>query len=263
MLCNAMFSCFVLFYPVNEGFFRSFCSNSDRKSYSAVEARAFCWKLFLRTCDLLSVPESHDIKPWVELMENDVIPDPGTTAVLEAELECYRGWFASSAEFDACARKCLYFLWIIGVELFAVKGMSDYINRSLALLVPRMFLCGSPWLLFASLVCLCSRLSANGWISAELEERVPLQFLTSILTLRANDVDNDLLEMKGVVWLWLTREGLSAELTVFLKLPVTTEDSFTPFQNVSQLALVTLGSSVAQLLVCRSELYPAASVFLL
>ena len=92
---------------------------------------------------------------------------------------------------------------------------------------------------------------------------MPLQFLTLILTLRANDVDNDLLEMKGVVWLCLTSEGLSAELRVFLRLPVTMEDSFTTLQNVSQFALVTLGSSVEQLIVCSSELFPAASVFLL
>ena len=54
--------------------------------------------------------------------------------------------------------------------MFAVKGLSVYINRSLALLVPRMFLCGSPWLFFAPFVCLCSRFGANGWVSAELEE---------------------------------------------------------------------------------------------
>ena len=39
--CYVMLSYFVLFYPVNEGFFRSFGSKSDGRSYCAVEAGAF------------------------------------------------------------------------------------------------------------------------------------------------------------------------------------------------------------------------------
>ena len=35
-------------------------------------------------------------------MEGDVVPDPGKTAVLEAELECYRSRFDSSVELYAC-----------------------------------------------------------------------------------------------------------------------------------------------------------------
>ena len=35
-------------------------------------------------------------------MKKDVVPDPGKTAVLEAELECYRSQFTSSAELYAC-----------------------------------------------------------------------------------------------------------------------------------------------------------------
>ena len=102
VLINAMFSCCVLFLLVKESSWHSFGSDSDRLCYFVVEAGASCRRLLLRTCDSSLVPEPRDIQAWVELMEDDVVSDHGKTAVLEAELECFRGQFASPAEFDVC-----------------------------------------------------------------------------------------------------------------------------------------------------------------
>ena len=61
--------------------------------YFEVEASSFCGKLLLRTCVSALVPESHEIRAWAEIMEDDDVGS-GETAILEAELECYRGRFA-------------------------------------------------------------------------------------------------------------------------------------------------------------------------
>ena len=73
-----------------------------------MDAGAFCRRVDLRTYDSSLVPDPHDIQAWVELMEDDVVPDPGNTAVLETELECDRGRLASSSDFVVCVRNCLY-----------------------------------------------------------------------------------------------------------------------------------------------------------
>ena len=107
--------------------------------YLVLEAGAFRRNVLLRTCDLSFVPESHDIQAWVELMEHDVVPDPGKATVSEPELECYRGRFASTAQLDACVGNCLYFLKVIGVEVISVQKVKACINCSVASLVPRVF----------------------------------------------------------------------------------------------------------------------------
>ena len=174
-------------------------------------------------------------------MEDDVVPFlAGKTAVIEAELECYRGQIASSAEFDACFENCFYIVKIIDVEVFAVQGLSGCIYQSLASLVPGMFVHGSPEVMFAPFVRLCSRLRANGWISEGLNDRVPLQFLTLVLPLRSTNIDVDLLEEELVVQCGLIKERLASELRGFLSLLVTMGDSFLHLQNASQLTLFTL-----------------------
>ena len=204
--------------------------------YFVVEDGTFFRRVLVCICDSSLIPETHGIEAWVELMEDYVMPDPGKTAVFEVELEYYRAWFASFAEFDACVGNGFLFLKIIGVEVLAVQGLSSCIDRSFESLVPRMFVRGSPKVFVAPPVRSCSHFRTNGWISAESEEIVPLQFLIFNFARRGNDVDINLLEMECMVRPWLTRDGLLVELSVLMNL------LFTTYQNASQLPFVTLGA---------------------
>ena len=167
--------------------------------------------------------------------------DPGKTAVLEVELECCCGLFASSADFDVSVVHCLSFLKIIGAEVFAVQGLSGCTYRSFASLVPRVFVRGSPEVLTAPLEPLRSRLRANGWISADLAESGPVQFLTFVFSWRATDLDVESREVENILRLWLIKERLPCELKVFFSLLITMADSFTAVRNASQLSIFKLG----------------------
>ena len=189
-----MCSCFVLFCLVKESFVHCFGTDLDKLCYFVVEAGAFWWRVLLRTCDLSSLLESDDIRAWVELMDAGVVPDPGKSAVLEVALECYRGRFASLAEIEACIANCLFFL-----KIFAVQRLSGCIYRSFTSMVPQVFVRGSPEVLVAPIVRLCSLIRVNGWISAELKERAPVQLKTLVLEWQSIDVDIHSLELAGVV----------------------------------------------------------------
>ena len=115
---------------VRESFVHSYGTISDTMCYFVLEGVAFCRRVLLRTCDPSVVPESLDIQPLVDLVNEDVLLDYGKTAVLEAELECYRDRFASSAEFVAFVGNNLYFTVIIEAEVFVVQGRSVCIDCS-------------------------------------------------------------------------------------------------------------------------------------
>ena len=253
-----MFSCCVLFCLAKESFCHSFGSNSDRMFHFLEEASALYRRVLLNKCDSSLAPESHDIQTWVELMEDDVMLDPGKAAVSEAELGCYRGRFARSAELYASVESCFYFPKIIGVQVFAVQGLSGSIYPSLASLMPRVFVHGSPEMMVARFMRLFSRLHAKAWmISAELEERILVWFL------HGRQLMLTLICWKWSVWYGYGLSGKGCRLSsAFSRV------SYSPWGTTSHLSkresVVTLHvgrSLTAELLVCSSELFPESSVF--
>ena len=223
-----------------------------------MEASAFYRRVPLRTCDSSLVPESHDFQTWVELMEDDVVLDPGKAAVSEAELGCYRGRFARSAELNACVESCFYFLKIIGVQVFAVQGLSGSIYPCLASLMPRVFVHGSPEMMVAPFMPLFSRLHANAlMISAEFEEKFLVWFFYG-----------GQLMLMLTCWKWSVWYGYGLSRKGCRLSSAFSRTSCSPWGTAShhskRESVVTLHvgrSLTAELLVCSSELFPESSVF--
>ena len=94
--------------------------------------------------------------------------------------------------------------------------------------------------LVAPLLGFCARLRVNGSISRDLEESIPVQYVTLVASLRNEDAVLDEFEAVYVVRLWLPRNGLPSGVAAFLNLPPTTGVSFNPVVPNSGLALVTL-----------------------
>ena len=184
------------------------------------------------------LPDVRNIQAWIELSEDDLVVRDGRVFLPRTALVPYQLTFA---DFEQCVEECLGVFKFVGVRTLASQGLSGRLYRSFSSLMPRDFLTQSIEYLMVPLLGVPARLRVYGWISLELKESVPVQYLTIVNSWRNGNALLEELEALKVGRLWLSRDGLQSGPGINPLL--TMVDSFSPFITNSGFALVTLGKN--------------------